>query len=299
MTLFDTNQAGAAFSRSMGGNDSYEARRLKGPQVSKLDVVRVEPDGVREVSIPEGLSWFGPYLGHFAREVLEVGGEAYVSLEGGRVTGLYTYDGVEKTGAIYTRSRSVFDRFYRLRHFDSLFSEVGTGREGEVFVVHALDLRRRTVDHEFRHEVSVAAETDYEGVERFMARAHPGMNRAWVRVALRSGDRCVIARAGDGIAGVGWLSLVAGVGRLHSLYVAPKFRGMGIGGDILGARLLWLWSSGARMAFSEISRQNRPSSAIAARAHMTKASEVFLYSRMQGGKPSAPHLLGAPHLGQT
>lgn len=265
-----------------------------------MEVVRVEPGGVREVSVPEGLSWFGPYLGHFAREVLEVGGEAYVSQEGGRVTGLCTYDGAERTGAIYTRSRSVFDRFYRLRPFEFLFSEVGTGREGEVFDVHAIDLRGRRVDHEFRHEVSVAAETDYEGVERFMARAYPGMNKAWVKVALRNGDKCVIARAGDGIAGVGWLSLVAGVGRLHSLYVAPKFRGMGIGGDILGARLLWLWSSGARMAFSEISRQNRPSLAIAARAHMTKASEVFLYSSMQGRRAvAAPHLLGAPHLGQT
>ncbi len=33
-----------------------------------------------EIVFPEGFSFFEPYLQYFVREVLEIGGEAYVSM---------------------------------------------------------------------------------------------------------------------------------------------------------------------------------------------------------------------------
>jgi hypothetical protein len=52
---------------------------------------------------------------------------------------------------------------------------------------------------------------------------------------------------------------------------------MGIGEDILYARLLWLKSNRARLAFSEISRSNHSSSKVAQKGHMRVSGQIFLY----------------------
>ncbi len=85
-------------------------------------------------------------------------------------------------------------------------------------------------------------------IEQFMASTHPGINKKWVKVALKNGERCFIVRLSNEIAGLGWVSLVNGIGRLHSLYVKPQYRRIGIGEDIFNARLLWLKSKRARFS---------------------------------------------------
>jgi len=82
---------------------------------------------------------------------------------------------------------------------------------------------------------------------------------------------------------LGWLSIVNGVGRLHSLHVKPQFRRIGIGEDILFARLLWLRSKRARSAFSEISRDNPPSSRIAMKGRMMPSGTIFQYFKKDRG----------------
>ena len=227
--------------------------------------------------IPRGLSFFDPYLRYFVNEVLEAGGEAHVArTSDGTVSGIFIYDGFEKTGTIYTRSREVFDYFHGLRPFSLLFAEMDIEREREVYDIYTIDLDALG-GHRFRHEVSLAGEEHIGEIEQFMASTHPGINRRWVDVAFRNGDRCVIARLGNEIAGLGWLSLVNGIGRVHSLYVRPQFRGMGMGEDILYARLLWLKSQHARSAFSEISRHNLSSSRVAMKGHMSASGHIFQY----------------------
>jgi GNAT superfamily N-acetyltransferase len=112
-----------------------------------------------------------------------------------------------------------------------------------------------------------------------MALAHPGMNRRWVRVALKNGDKCFTVRLDTEIVGLGWVSLVGSIGRIHSLFVKPQFRKLGIGEDILYARLLWLKSKHARSAFSEISRHNSPSTRIGSKAQMRVCGQVYQYFR--------------------
>jgi hypothetical protein len=83
---------------------------------------------------------------------------------------------------------------------------------------------------------------------------------------------------------LGWLSIVNGIGRLHTLHVRPQFRKIGIGEDILYARLLWLKSKHARSVFSEISRDNSSSSKIAMKGHMTVSGQVFQYFKKDSAK---------------
>jgi ribosomal protein S18 acetylase RimI-like enzyme len=235
--------------------------------------------------LPSGLSFFYPYLQYFIREILEIGGEAYVSRTfEGTVSGVFNYDESEKGGTIYTRSMEVFDYFYGSKPFNFVFAEMRTGVESEIYDIYTLDLENHTVVHRFSHEISIAEEAHMDEIERFMVSAHPGMNRRWVNVALKNGDRCFIVRLNNEIAGLGWLSLVNGIGRLHSLYVKPQFRRIGIGEDIVYARLLWLKSKRARSAFSEISRQNFSCSRIATKAQMRVSGQIFQYFKKDLGR---------------
>lgn len=236
---------------------------------------------------PGDFSFFGPYLEYHVKEILEVEGEAYVSRSSdGKISGIFIYDVSEKTGTIFTRSRTVFDYFYQLKPFNFLFSELKTELESEVYDIYSIELEKFPVDHRFSHEISILNEKNEEELERFMVASHTGMNRQWVNVALRNGDKCFIVRLGSEIAGVGWLSLVNRVGRLHTLYVKPEVRKLGIGTDILYARLLWLKSKRARSAFSEISRYNISSSRVAIKGNMAVATQIFLhYKKSVSVKP--------------
>jgi RimJ/RimL family protein N-acetyltransferase len=231
-----------------------------------------------------GLSFFDPYLEYWVREILEIGGEAYVSRTSTEdtISGLFMYEGYEKTGTICTRSREVFDYFYRSKPFDSIFAEMRTEHENETYDIYTIDLENHSIVHRFSHEISIMDEKQTDEIERFMVSTNQRINKKWVGVASRNGEKCFTVRLGNEIAGVGWLSIVNRVGRLHSLSVKPRYRRIGIGLDILYARLLWLKSKHARSAFSEISRDNVPSSRIAAKGGMKVSGQVFRYFKSQG-----------------
>ena len=243
-----------------------------------MQVSRITSTSYDDIVVPAGFSFFEPYLQYHVRETLEVGGEAYVSRSSeGAVVGIFIYDDFEKGGTIYTRSREVFDYFYALKPFNFLFAELKTELENEVYDIFTVDVHSLAVVHRFSYEISVADKVNVGEIEQFMFSTHPGLNKRWVRVAFRNGERCFVVRLSSEIAGLGWVSLVNGVGRLHSLYVKPQLRRIGIGEDILNARLLWLKSKGARLAFTEISRSNIPSSNNVMKAQMKASGEVFQY----------------------
>ena len=204
----------------------------------------------------------------------------------GKGSGLLLYDDYEKAGSVFTQSREVFEHFYRLKPFKSIYAELLNERLKEVYDIHTTDLESSSLDHAFSHAVSVADREQIEEIRRFMLSTHPGTNPRWIDVALGNGDKCVTVRLGDEIAGLGWLSLVNGIGRLHSLFVKPRFRRIGVGLDILFARLFWLKSKHSRIAFSEISVDNLQSSKIAKKGGMTGSGLVYRYFNTETGKPA-------------
>jgi ribosomal protein S18 acetylase RimI-like enzyme len=233
-----------------------------------------------DFAFPDDLSFFRPYLPYYVRETLAIGGQAYVSTTPeGDVSGLFIYDEYEKTGTIFTRSTEAFDHFYGLKPFDFLFAEMRAEHECETYDIHSVDVGNLRLDHRFSYEISVANQTHLDEIEHFMVLTHPGINKRWVNVALKDGEKCFIVRLGNEIAGLGWVSIVNGVGRLHSLFVKPQFRRIGIGEDILFARLFWLKAKHAHSAFSEISRYNSSSSRIAMKGQMKVSGQVFQYFR--------------------
>ena len=260
----------------MSGSGEVKAVEVRSP--SDIDFV-----------FPNGFSFFEPYLQYFIRETIGAGGEAYVSRTSeGNISGLFVYDCSEKTGTIYTRSKEAFDYFYELRPANFLFAELKTEHESEVYDIYTIDLENLAIVHRFSHEISIAEEGDVDEIGQFMASAHPGINKRWVNVALKEGERCFFVRLGKEIAGLGWLSIVNNIGRLHSLHVKPQFRRIGIGEDILFARLLWLRSKRAHSAFSEISRHNFPSSRITLKGQMTPCGQIFQYFKKNPDRKVEP-----------
>ena len=257
--------------------------------MSQSEEVRVSQ--VRNASdvhfvFPDGFSFFQPYLEYWIKETLEIGGEAYVSENAdGKGSGLFLYDDYEKAGSVFTRSREVFDHFYRLKPFKSIYAELQAEHPKEIYDIHTIDLENNSLDHTFSYAISVANGEQVDEIRRFMLSTHPGTNPRWIDVALGNGDKCVTVRLGEEIAGIGWLSLVKGIGRLHSLFVKPRFGRIGVGLDILFARLLWLKSKHARMAFSEISVNSLQSSKIAIKGGMTVSGQVYRYFNTETGKP--------------
>ncbi len=231
-----------------------------------------------DLTIPHDFSFFAPYLGYYVKQTLDIGGEAYVARTKDAVSGVFIYDDFEKTGTIFTRSKEIFDYFYQLKKpIDYVFAELKSEGVSEPYDIFTLDLAGGVVDHRFKHEITVADAKHGDELEKFMASSHPGMNRKWVKVALADGEKCFTVRLKHEIAGVGWLSVVNGVGNLHSLYVQRQYRNMGIGEDILYSRLLYLKSRRARSAFSEIAQKNRSSSRVAAKARMKVSGQIYQY----------------------
>jgi len=223
---------------------------------------------------PSGLSFFDPYLEHYTREVLGVGGKIQIATSSERILGLFLYDEYEKTGSIYTRSEKIFDYFRKLESSSFLFAEIDTSQLArEVFDIYMSNLEG-ALSHSFKYEVSTPR---LDEIERFMRFTHPSVNPSWPRVALNNGDRCFVVKLDGKCVGCAWVSLVNGIGRLHTLFVDPRYRRIGIGEDLLYARLLWLRLKGAKLAFSEISGDNIASAMVARKANMFSCGRVYMY----------------------
>ena len=225
------------------------------------------------------LSFFDPFLKHFMKEALMAGGEVHIAENGGNVTGIFLYDGVERTGSIFTRSREVFDAFFGMKSRFACFSELSTEHRREVFHVYTAALADCRYARRFNHEIQVAGNEDLPEIACVMKGIYRHLNTKWIDIAPGEGDRCFVARVSGRIAGVAWLSLEGGVGRLHSLAVSHQHRRLGIGTDLLSARLLWLRAVGARSVFSEIADSNTLSVRLATCAGMRPSVEMYQYAR--------------------
>src|SRR4029077_15622103 len=118
------------------------------------------------------------------------------------ISGIFLYEGYEKTGTICTRSREAFDYFYKSKPFCSIFAEMRTQHENETYDIYTIDLENPPTVHSFNHEISIMAEDQIDEVGRLMVSTNPGINKSWVGVAYRNGEKCFMVKLGNEIAGV-------------------------------------------------------------------------------------------------
>lgn len=241
-------------------------------QASKVATVEELPE------LPRDLSFFVPLIRHEVRETLESGGETYVSTDpDGAVSGVFIYDEYEATGTVFTRSREVFDFFYRMKPSSYVFSELEAAElQKETWNIWELDVEKANPEHLFRYKVAI--ENDAGAIERFMSVAQPETNKAWIRVALRNGDKCFVIKVAGKIVGIAWMSIVGDVARSHGLFVVPWFRNKGMMLDNYYARLIYLKARGVRRLVNEIAEDNTASVALATREGEKVVGKIFLYT---------------------
>jgi GNAT superfamily N-acetyltransferase len=243
------------------------------------ETVHVEKitDASEMPAFPRDTSFFEPYFQHQAKECLAIGGEVLVSRTSeGTPSGLFMYDRAEKGGTIYTKSREVFDHFRKLKPFNFLFSEILIAeQQHQVYGIYSTDFAGLP-NHKFSYEVSEGHQVDE--ITNFMRQDYPEINRQWISVALQNGEKCFTVQLRNGIAGLGWVSLINGIGRIHSLYVKPQYRRIGISSDIVYAQILWLKLKRAKSAFSEVASTSHVSGRFSLRRYGTLCGQVFIYS---------------------
>jgi GNAT superfamily N-acetyltransferase len=253
-----------------------EAGLGPGPVPSIRALTRV--DEVESLSLSDLSDFFNPFLAQFMRDALRAGGEVLVSIEGNTVRGIFTYDDVEQVASIFSRDRLVAETLSLQRHNIGIFSDFTFGPGAEVYHIFATELSEPSVPHRFAHRVRIADVDDRGSILELMREMYGRIREGWLRSIPREEEPCFVATVGPEIAGVGWASVANGHARLHALSVRPGYRRMGIGTDLLHARLLWAREAGARHAICEISEHNIPSRAIASAGGMRPIGQI-LYSR--------------------
>jgi RimJ/RimL family protein N-acetyltransferase len=259
------------------------------PQDAELEVA----SGARELAEPPFLSrLFDPFLDRFARQAVAVGGRVVVARESGRAVGLLLTDPEERTASLFARSGAAAQVLWPEAVGLATYAEVDLPAPREEYAIYA-GRPGAGPAHRFRHPVHLLTDRDVERVAELLGEVYGSSPRRWLGIAPAQGEVGFLAEVDGRLAGVAWVLVVGGHARLHGLTVRPEFRRIGIGADLLAARLLFAAREGVGEAISEIAAANLPSRAVAEQAGMRPVGTIHLYSPRPG--PQAPAgELGAP-----
>lgn len=221
---------------------------------------------------------FNPFLAHFMRETLRSGGDVRLVHDGDVPAALFLAEPSERVASVFSRSVPVTEEVLVGRSEPTFYSELDLPRRRETFDVYSVSLGPALPSHRFRHRVRFATSSDLPPVRDLAKEVWGQLNDRWFSGFARSPEACFLVEMGGVLAGMAWATSLGTHGRLHSLAVRPGYRRMGIGTDLLFARLLWLEQTGVQEAVSEISEHNQASRAVAERGGMRSTGRIFLYS---------------------
>ncbi|HEV2317562.1 MAG TPA: FAD-dependent oxidoreductase [Thermoplasmata archaeon] len=232
--------------------------------------------------------WFDPLLPLFAEDALRTGGAVEVVEDEGRVRGLFLTGSSEGVGSGFTRSRAVATSFLDRSPPGGIYLEEPWRTGAEPVEVFAADLRDWEPSEPMRNSIRIAAPSDLPGLRQLMrGEIGPGVD-PWLATLPRPEETAFLCEMDGRPVGVSWLSRVGSAARGHSFVVHPRYRGIGIGTDLLTARMLWLQSTGGRTVVSEIYDGNLASRRAAERAGMAPVATMYHF------RPPAPGPAGGP-----
>ena len=232
-------------------------------------------EGVEKVDLSP---WFNPFLRSFAQETVRCGGEVRtVRDDRGVVEGLSVWDPIERVATVFTRSRAIAERVVRERGSYGVFCDFSFEDVAEPYDIFSIHLGHEELVHRFRHSIRSYGPTDRADVVGLMREVYGLVNERWFDGLPSRNEVGFVAEINGRVIGVAWVARAGDAARLHSLTVRPPCRRMGIGSDLLAARLLWSRRVGARTVVSEIARLNVPSRTLAERSGMQRDGEIFFH----------------------
>ncbi len=244
----------------------------------RASVVYRRVDSLQQVDslrLPTLSEWFDPFLPLFMRDALQTGGEVEVAERDGSPCGVFLFSPTEGVGSVFTRLREVATHYLPGRTPGGIYAEKAWVEGGESIAVLGAELEDWSVKLPFRNPVRVASATDLTRVIPMMRELTGAVDLAWFRLLPRPEEVCFLCEIDGRIAGVSWASVVGAHARGHSFMVHPRYRGLGMGTDLLQARMLWLRDAGVRTVVSEIYEGNVASQTAAERAGMAEVGRMF------------------------
>jgi GNAT superfamily N-acetyltransferase len=221
--------------------------------------------------------WFNPFLRRFAEDTVRCGGEVRVIRDGGTLVGLMVSDPVERVASAFTRSHRVAETLVRGRGPFGMYCDFLLDPSAEAFDIFSSRLDLGRPPNRFRHPVREIRADDLPSVLDLLREVEGVVNGRWFEGLPNANEAGFLSEVDGRLAGVAWVSRVGTHARLHSLAVRAPHRRMGLGGDLLLARLLWARRCGATEALSEIAERNVASQAVALRAGMQRVGRIYFY----------------------
>lgn len=221
--------------------------------------------------------WFNPFLLHFVRETWRSGGEVQVIRDGGEVTGLLVTDPIERVASAFSRSKPTAEMFVRARGPYAMYSDFPFEPSAEVFDIFSSSFGTEPPAYRFRHPIRPVTAGDIPSVLDLMREVYGATNERWFEGLPNASENGFVAKVDGRLAGVAWVTRVGPHARLHSLTVRAPYRRVGLGTDLLFARLVWAWQVGAHEVLSEISEHNEASQAIAVRGGMDRVGRIYFH----------------------
>lgn len=232
------------------------------------------PAGLEEADLSP---WFNPFLTHFVREARRCGGAVQVVREGELLRALLVTDPTEKISTVFTRSPSQAETWVRGRGPHGMFSDYPFEPTDEEYTIFSRSLRSDPPAHRFRHPVRSLSPSDLPAVRDLMMEVYGLVNDRWFQGVPNRSEAGFVCEVGGRLAGVAWVSLAGRHARLHSLTVRAPFRRMGLGSDLLAARLLWSDRMGAHTVLSEVSVRNVASQTVATGGGMRRVGSIYFH----------------------
>jgi len=236
----------------------------------------------------EALStWFGPFLPHFVREAIRSGGAVRIAGARDAPSGALIEYPAENVASIFAVSPAVAEVLRSLVDRRWVFCEIPLVPTGERYRIYFSDHLPLESSHRFSHAVRAMPASEMAPVTQLLREAYERFDDRWLLAAPGDEETGFVVDVAGRPAGVAWASAAGEHARLHSLFVSPRYRRLGIGTDLLFARLFWARRAGARTALSEIAEGNLPSQTIAARGGMHPVGAIFLHAPRRLGGPDA------------
>jgi L-amino acid N-acyltransferase YncA len=220
---------------------------------------------------------FEPFLPYFVRETFRSGGGVDLIASGPRVEGLSLGSDVEQGGSVFARTDRAVELLRAHRPRWALFAERQVAPVVEPFLVYTGPPPIPAAGDRPRYAVRPVVRDDLPGVQGLLERTDGPVNPGWLSGLPSESERGFVAEHDGRVVGVGWVSLVGDRARLHSLTVEPRYRRLGIGGDLLRARLRLAGQLGVREVLSEIAEGNDPSRRLAETAGMRPSGRMYLH----------------------
>lgn len=255
-----------------------------------------EVDQLRWTRLSE---WFDPFLPIFAKDALRTAGRVEVGEGDGAVHGLFLLAAGEGVASGFTRDRRLAERYLDRAEAPGIYLEHPWRAGGTPVEIFAADLRDGRPSGSLRNPVHIAGPDELPAIRSLMrAELGPGVD-PWFATLPRPEETAFVCAREGRVLGVSWLTRVGPYARGHSFVVHPRYRGLGIGTDLLFARMLWLRRTGGRSVVSEIYDANAASRIAAERAGMALVGRMYHFPGAAGqpgerSTPAAPRTSGTP-----